>query len=64
MGHWEDLIYEIHVELTKHGLRKQFDKQLKKMENQDKHQYKDAREKWIYAHDKIMKKFHNKKKKV
>ena len=54
MGHWEDLHYEIHDSLDKLGLRKQFDAQLKKMQHQEKHEYKDARERWTYAYDKVV----------
>tara|TARA_R110002020_G_scaffold394515_3_gene604538 strand:+ start:2020 stop:2322 length:303 start_codon:yes stop_codon:yes gene_type:complete len=64
MGHWEDRIYEIHEELNKHGLNKKFEAQLKKMNDQDKHRYRDTRERWIYAHDKVMKNFKDNNKKV
>ena len=63
MGHWEDRIYEIHHELTEHGLMKKFHSKLEEMEMQDHHRYKDTRERWIYAHDKIMEIFNNKNKK-
>ena len=45
----EDTMYEIHTEVTQSGLRKKFDKQLKKMLSQDKHKWKTVCEKWEYA---------------
>ena len=51
----EDFWWDAHNELNKLGLQKQFDKQLNKMEDQDKHKYKDPRDKWVYALNKIKK---------
>ena len=45
----EDTLMEIYLEVEKKGLRERFDKQLKKMKNQDKHQYKSMTEKYEYA---------------
>ena len=45
------------------GLKKEFDAQLKKMESQDKHKYKDSRGRWDYAHHKVIKLYENKKSK-
>jgi len=45
----EDTFYEIHQEVEQKGLRKKFDKQLKKMQTQTKHDNKTASEKWEYA---------------
>ena len=45
----EDTMYEIYNEVERLGLRKKFDKQLKKMRTQDKHKYKTACESWEYA---------------
>jgi hypothetical protein len=59
MGHWEDLFWEITESINKKGLRKEFDDQLEKMSYQDKHQYKDTRDKWEYAHQKVIKKYNN-----
>ena len=53
MGHYEDLFWEITKEIDNKGLKKQFDAQLEKMNYQDKHQYKDVREKWSYAYNKV-----------
>jgi len=54
MGHYEDLWYDIHASLEKHGLQKEFDSQLDKMSSQSKHRYKDTRSRWSYAHDKVI----------
>jgi len=54
MGHYEDLWYEITKSIEKEGLKKEFDKQLKKMNTQDKHQYKDSKARWAYAYDKVI----------
>tara|TARA_R110002020_G_scaffold210597_2_gene416693 strand:- start:4303 stop:4491 length:189 start_codon:yes stop_codon:yes gene_type:complete len=49
----EDTMYEIYTKLEETKLRPQFDKQLKKMETQHKHKWKDMCEKWEYAFKKI-----------
>ena len=54
MSKWEeDTLYEIYNEVEQKGLRKKFDKQLRKMQTQTKHDRKTASEKWEYALDKI-----------
>ena len=63
MGHYEDLFYEITESINREGLKKEFDAQLKKMNGQEKHKYIETREKWRYAHDKVMKLKKLKKKK-
>ena len=63
MGHYEDLFYEITESINKKGLRKEFDAQLEKMSHQDKHKYKDTRDRWTYAHNKVTKLFSKKAKK-
>ena len=55
MGHYEDLFWEITESINKKGLKKEFDAQLEKMSHQDKHRYKETRDKWQYAHDKVIK---------
>ena len=55
MGHYEDLFYMILDDVNSKGLKKEFDAQLEKMQYQDKHQYKDTRDRWSYAHNKVMK---------
>ena len=54
MGHWEDFWWETHKQLEELGLEKKFNSQLEKMKYQEKHQYKDSREKWRYALDKVL----------
>ena len=49
----EDTLFEIHQEIEKKGLRKKFDKQLKKMRTQPKHKFKTACERQEYALNKI-----------
>ena len=49
----EDFWWDVHNELQELGLQKKFDKQIKKMSTQEKHQYKDARERWAYALEKV-----------
>ena len=45
----EDTMYRIYMEVEKKGLRRKFDKQIRKMETQEKHKYKDVCEVWEYA---------------
>ena len=53
MGHYEDAFYEIYDDIQVKGLKPQFDAQLQKMSNQDKHRNKSIKERWEYAHNKI-----------
>ena len=55
MGHYEDLFYDITESINNLGLKKEFDAQLEKMDGQAKHRYKDTRDRWSYAHSKVMK---------
>ncbi|MAB65313.1 MAG: hypothetical protein CL662_00590 [Bacteroidetes bacterium] len=59
MGHWEDIFWEITESINKKGLKKEFDAQLEKMSHQDKHRYKETRDKWQYAHSKVIKEYSN-----
>ena len=45
----EDLLFSIYKEIEKDNLRKKFNKQLKKMELQEKHNHKTVCETWEYA---------------
>jgi len=45
----EDTLYEVYYEVQKEGLSKKFDKQVKKMQTQDKHKYKTIAERWEYV---------------
>ena len=49
----EDFWWDTHNELKKLGLTRKFDRQVKKMETQEKHQYKDTRQIWEYALSKV-----------
>ena len=49
----EDTLWFIYEEVEKRGLRKKFDKQVKKMDAQEKHKYKTVPEVWEYALNKI-----------
>tara|TARA_R110000787_G_scaffold76616_1_gene168779 strand:+ start:224 stop:394 length:171 start_codon:yes stop_codon:yes gene_type:complete len=56
MSKWvEETMYEIHIKVEKLGLRKEFDKQLRKMATQDKHKTKTSCERWEYALNKVKK---------
>ena len=45
----EDLLFSIYEEIEKDNHRKKFNKQLKKMESQEKHNHKTVCETWEYA---------------
>ena len=45
----EDTMYRIYKEVEEKKLRRKFDKQLKKMDTQEKHKYKEVSEMWEYA---------------
>ena len=59
---WEDFWYDIVEEVKELKIQKEFDAQLEKMSSQDKHRYKDTREKWEYALQKVKKNLEKKKK--
>ena len=50
---WEDFWWDVTEDIKNKGLQKEFDAQLEKMSNQDKHKYKDTRDKWAYAWNKV-----------
>jgi len=52
---WDDLYMEIYYEMKELGLKEEFDSKLKKMDSQEKHRYKDTRERWRYASEKVKK---------
>ena len=60
---YEDIYWDIHKEITKLKLRKQFDAQLEKMKFQDHHKFHDTRDRWQYARDKVVRLYHEKKSK-
>ena len=45
----EDTMYRIYTEVEEKKLRRKFDKQLKKMDTQEKHKHKEVCELWEYA---------------
>tara|TARA_Y100000593_G_scaffold57222_1_gene106512 strand:+ start:510 stop:683 length:174 start_codon:yes stop_codon:yes gene_type:complete len=45
----EDTMYAIHTELTESKLWPKFNKQLRKMDKQEKHKHKTVCESWEYA---------------
>jgi len=49
MSYTEDVLHEIYEEVHSCGLKEKFDAQLAKMKNQDKHKFKNVRERWEYA---------------
>ena len=50
---YEDFWWDTHNEIKELGLQKQFDEQIKKMNTQDHHKYKDTRDQWAYALNKV-----------
>ena len=63
MGHYEDIFYEVTESINKLGLKKEFDAQLEKMRSQDKHRYKEVRDRWEYAYRKVIKNYEDKRNK-
>ncbi len=51
----EDFWWFTQAEIKELGLQKQFDKQIKKMNTQEKHKYKDPKQVWEYALNKVKK---------
>jgi len=49
MGTYEDLYYEITIEVEELGLRKEFDQKLKDLRNDDKYRYSEIRDRWQIA---------------
>ena len=49
MSQIEDSLFDIYTTIVKEKLLPEFNKQTKKMEKQNKHQYKSTLEKWEYA---------------
>ena len=64
MGHWEDFWWETSQSLKEKGLEKEFNAQLDKMREQDKHKYKDTRSRWEYALNKVIKNQNKKEKSI
>ena len=49
MGTYEDLFYEITAEIEELGLKKEFDKKLKELRDDDKYRYSEIRDRWQIA---------------
>ena len=49
MGTYEDLFYEITSEIEELGLKKEFDKKLKELRDDDKYRYSEIRDRWQIA---------------
>jgi len=60
MGHYEDFWYEITESVNSMGMKKEFQSQLDKMRSQEHHRYKEVRDRWSYAHNKIEKLYRKK----
>mgnify|MGYP000185594126 CR=1 FL=1 len=50
----EDVMFEIYGKVEMKGLRKRFNKQLRKMGLQNKHKYTEMCERWEYAYNKVI----------
>ena len=61
---YEDIFYEITESIESKGLRKEFDAQLEKMRSQEKHRYKEVRDRWDYAYQKVIKNENERNKKI
>ena len=60
---WEYTFWDIHKEITELKLKKQFDAQLEKMKWQDKHRYRETKDQWEYARNKVVRLYHENKRK-
>jgi hypothetical protein len=49
MGTYEDVYYEITMEVEALGLKKEFEKKLKQLRNDDKYKYSEIRDRWQIA---------------
>ena len=49
MGHYEDAIMDVFLEIKDKGLEEKFHEQLSKMKSQKKHKYKSVKDNWEYA---------------
>ena len=60
MGHYEDEFYEIYKTIEDYGLRKEYYRQMELMKSQDKHKYKETKDRMRYACNKVVSKFKQK----
>jgi hypothetical protein len=49
MGHWEDFFWEVAEEVNQLGLRKEFDKLLHQIRNDEKYRYTELKDRWSIA---------------
>tara|TARA_R110002167_G_scaffold360580_1_gene578294 strand:- start:890 stop:1075 length:186 start_codon:yes stop_codon:yes gene_type:complete len=54
MGHYEDEFYEIYDKIEQLGLRKEYNVQMQKMLSQDKHRFKETKDRMRYACNKVV----------
>jgi|TARA_R110002072_G_scaffold185442_1_gene342335 hypothetical protein len=54
MGSYEDIFYEVIEEVESLGLRKQFDKELKNLRDDDKFKYVEIRDRWWEAKNRVI----------
>ena len=57
---YEDLYYEIHEQMEKLGLHSKFSKELEKLRNDPKWEYKEVRDRWEEARTIVIKKYNKK----
>ena len=55
MGHYEDDFYEIYNIIERHGLRKEYDVLMQKMNSQDKYKHMEIKDQMWYACNKVVK---------
>ena len=53
MGHWEDFFWEVAEEVNQLGLRKEFDKLLHQIRNDENYRYTDIKDRWFIALTKL-----------
>ena len=61
MGHYEDFFWEVTEEVKSLGLRKEFDKMIKDLSNQEEYRHKSIKVRWEAALNKIKKQHKNNK---
>jgi len=54
MGMYEDSFYEVFNKIESLGLREEYDTQMKKMQQQDKHKWLDTKSRMQYCCDKVV----------
>ena len=54
MGMYEDSFYEVYDTIERHGLREEYEAQMKKMNTQAKWKHKDTKDRMEYACSKVV----------